>query len=302
MTSAAASRTWASPLAVAAVLGALAAAAFVPLLAYSLSLAVFGLAHVLYELRYVDGRFGRRLGSRLRWTLAAGLTALVAFRALGVADVMDSGLFELGFGCFLAAAVVPAMGARGIAAALLALAIAAGMFLSPLHTFLVIAVLHNLTPVAFLAEARSPMTVPALLVFVGGPLLVASGMLQGLAWWPEVTVLPTGTLEGQLGAFLPPEWHDRPWAAHAFSGVVFAQLMHYAVVIHVLPGLPQDQPLLLWPRRFPLFVALLTAPLLAAFAWWSFKEARALYGIAATLHAWVEVPILLLALAPTNAE
>jgi len=280
--------------------GALAAAAFVPLLAYSVSLAVFGLAHVLYELRYVDGRFGRRVGSRLKWTLAVGLFALVGFRAAGVADVVDSGLFELGFGAFLAAAVVPAMGVRGVAAAGVALLIAAGMYLSPLHTFLIIAVLHNLTPVLFLWEARSPMTLPALCVFVGGPLLVASGLLQSIWWMPELTLLPTGALEGNLGAFLPPEWHASDWAPHAFSGVVFAQLMHYGIVIHVLPTISQDPPGFPWPRRFVLFVALLSAPLLAAFMFWSFREARAIYGIAATLHAWVEVPILLLALAPTR--
>lgn len=271
-----------------------------PLLAYSVSLAVFGLAHVLYELRYVDGRFGSRVGGRLRWTLAGGLAALVGFRALGVAEVLDSGVFELGFGAFLAAAVVPAMGARGPVAAIVALLIALGMYLSPMHTFLLIAVLHNLTPVAFLAEARSPLTLPALCVFVGGPLFVASGLLQSLWWMPELTVLPTGALAGHLGVFVPSAWHAETWGAYAFSGVVFAQLMHYAVVIHVLPGIDGQTPGIRWPKRFPMWVALATAPLLAAFVLWSFSEARQLYGIAATLHAWIEVPILLLALAPTS--
>jgi hypothetical protein len=31
---------------------------------------------------------------------------------------------------------------------------------------------------------------------------------------------------------------------------------------------------------------------------WSFRDARAAYGVLAAVHAWVEVPILLLALAP----
>ncbi|AFZ24789.1 hypothetical protein Cylst_2583 [Cylindrospermum stagnale PCC 7417] len=80
--------------------------------------------------------------------------------------------------------------------------------------------------------------------------------------------------------------------------------MHYAVVIGVLPQwdnanqwrttngfFPWHQQ-----KQFRWLVTLLSALLFIGFAR-SFINARAVYGIAAAVHAWVEIPILLLALA-----
>lgn len=62
-----------------------------PLGTYAVSLALFGLAHVAYEARYVDGRFTERARSP-RWflPLALGLTALVVVaRLLLIAKRID---------------------------------------------------------------------------------------------------------------------------------------------------------------------------------------------------------------------
>ena len=56
---------------------------------YSLTLATFGAAHVLAELRYVDRRFGRRLGIPYVATLAPLLAGAVAARAAGVFGLLD---------------------------------------------------------------------------------------------------------------------------------------------------------------------------------------------------------------------
>jgi hypothetical protein len=77
--------------------------------------------------------------------------------------------------------------------------------------------------------------------------------------------------------------------------------MHYAVVLHVLPRLSGGGETagarLPWPRRgFVAGTAAAGALMAAAFAG-DFVGARALYAVAAALHAWLEIPVLLLACA-----
>src|SRR5215475_8907360 len=86
--------TFAPAVITSAVLGAacvvVVAAVAAPLLVYSLSLATFGLAHVLSELRYVDRRFGRSLGMSQVVAMGALLAGIVAARASGVFGLLDS--------------------------------------------------------------------------------------------------------------------------------------------------------------------------------------------------------------------
>ena len=61
-----------------------------PLLTYTLSLALFGLAHVMSEMRFVRARFGQRLQ---RWLLAALsilLTGVVGLRVARIAGVLEA--------------------------------------------------------------------------------------------------------------------------------------------------------------------------------------------------------------------
>ncbi|MFT5687095.1 MAG: hypothetical protein ACI8RZ_008052, partial [Myxococcota bacterium] len=139
------------------------------------------------------------------------------------------------------------------------------------------------------------------------PLLIASGLpgrLLGVAW-QELTVLPTGGLADNLGAYIPYALHRESWAVSAFSAFVFAQCMHYATVIKVLPqiapggrGADAVVGLSRIPRRgWVVGVVVLSA---AGFIGYTmdFREARNWYAIIAAVHAWVEVPVLLLALVP----
>ncbi len=133
------------------------------------------------------------------------------------------------------------------------------------------------------------------LLFLGVPLLIATGLpfdLLSLWGWtaPDMSFLPTGPLSAHLGAYLPPELQGRPWAAHAFTGVVFAQCMHYAAVLHVLPRFQGG----VTTPRFGVGVVVVTAALFLLFAG-DFADGRRWYGVAAAVHAWVELPILMLA-------
>ena len=170
---------------------------------------------------------------------------------------------------------------------------------APLTTMVALSALHNFTPLGFFAEAapRRWLGIGALL-FIGGPLLLASGLpfaaLQSVGLIaPEWTLLPTGPLADHLGVYLPGEAQRAPWALYAFSGLVFAQVLHYGAVLHGLPRLAGEGGRTRW--RVGLVLAAIGALTLLAFAF-DFRGSRQLYGIAAAVHAWLEVPVLLAAL------
>jgi len=80
--------------------------------------------------------------------------------------------------------------------------------------------------------------------------------------------------------------------------------MHYVAVILFLPrlitrriGIAQPPPLAPWPR-WPIFAWGVAGIAAAAFVVYAFDytTARSAYGVAAAIHAWIELPIFLLAL------
>lgn len=292
-----------------------------PLATYTVSLAVFGLAHVLTEIRFVDEHYGQGLGRTLRRVLAVLLSGVAGIRLLQYLGHLPTDIgrvVEVALVLLLTLSVVPGLrharlGTRAVVAGVVLLLVA-GFALSPVHTLLFLAVTHNLTPLGFLADRLPPAhwkwaMALALALFLGVPLFIASGIPW--AWLApmglssaDFTPFPAGPLAQHLGAYLHSSFHARPWAVHAFSAVVFAQCMHYAVVIHVLPRLPsggtavaEPSGTVPWPSH-RVFTAVLVA-LSALLVWYfyrDFKAARALYGVVAAVHAWVEIPILLLAL------
>ncbi|MCK6506950.1 hypothetical protein L6R53_26860, partial [Myxococcota bacterium] len=311
------------PALAAAVMGGSAlAAAALPLWTYSTSLALLGTAHVATELRFVEARFAARLGPRLFWGMATLLLAVATLRLLKLLDLWGGTpavRLELGLVAGLGALVLPALARAGrapLAAGLATVAaLGVGVAAWPAATLLLLAVLHNWTPVGFLAEGlpageRPSGRVLGLLAFALLPLLLASGLPGQLlaavgASWPELRSLPTGPLARHLGVYLPETWHAGPWAQPLFSAVVFAQCMHYATVIGVLPRLAPggpSAPAVLGLSRLPraLFVGGVLALTLVGLWGYAqdFADTRRWYGIIAALHAWVEIPVLMLALLP----
>jgi hypothetical protein len=291
------------------------AAVALPLATYTTALALFGLAHVVSELRYVDLRFG----ARLRGGLAPGLGLLL----LGAAGLRFAGgqgwiaaeqayALELALVAMMAAAIVPRLKRRRLAAVATTAVIGGGAVLAPLETMAVLAILHNLTPLGFVAEAlhgaqRRRALVALAVPFVLLPALIATGWpLQILAenglYVLDASLFAAGPLDLNLGAYVPPALHDSAWALHLFSAAVFAQCMHYAVVIGVLPrlvaGRYDRQAFVPWPRprRFVAAVIAGAAGLAIGFAL-DYAAARQLYALVALVHAWIEIPVLLIALA-----
>lgn len=297
-----------------AVLSVAAGAAVVaPLATYTVTLAAFGLAHVLSELRYVDLRFGARIGRRLRVAMGLLLAAVVVVRVAAISGVLVGPLragVELGLVAALAAVVLPRLGRgpAGVVAGLVVLMLLAGAAVAPYHALLGLAVLHNLTPLGFLAERlegpdRGPGLALAAIALLGVPLVIATGAPVALLAWASSgwDPLAVGPLSRHLQAFLHPDFHGAAWAPHVFAAAVYGQCAHYYATIVVLPGLVGDRAdgsVLVWPSRrgMAVGIALLAVPTFAAFALGDFGEVRALYGVVAAVHAWVEVPLLLLAL------
>ncbi|MCP5065448.1 MAG: hypothetical protein GY946_02690 [bacterium] len=293
-----------------------------PLPVYALSLATFGIVHVLTELAYVDRRFSDRVATRVGQTWIVLLGAIVLVRILAITGGLDGeprAWSELGLVTLLALSVLPIArrsarhAAMAAACVLVVGLLLVGSAFAPFETLVILAFLHNLTPIGFLAEAlegkerRHAMHL-CLGLFVVVPALLLSGL-------PRLALLSLGLDNGhwhiggvgmaddQLGAFVPRAWIAGTTAFDMFTAAVYLQCLHYAVVIGVLPRLARrsDEGVRVtvpWPtgRRFVWLLIAASGVSLLLFAQ-SFSEARALYGIFAAVHAWVEVPVLLTALA-----
>jgi hypothetical protein len=286
-----------------------------PLLVYSVTLATFGAAHVLAELRYVDRRFGRRLGIPYVATLAPLLAGAVASRAAGVFGLLDpqtAVMLELSFVVALAMTAASGGWRQQLLAVGIALALGVATLVSPFDTAISLSILHNLTPLAFLWEISQPksrLRVMSLasIAFIGVPLLVATGWPRmafaaaGVAV-PSIDPLGAGPLADHLYVYVPIALKGAGSAIDLFSASVVAQCAHYAAVIVVLPAMlaahdPASKGIVAWPRGsiFAVILIVLSSIALSRFAA-GFVSARALYGIAASLHAWIEIPLVIIAI------
>lgn len=290
-----------------------------PVWTYALSLALFGLPHVACELRYVDQRFGSRIGARTAAVLGAGLLLVAFLRLAGVGRIGDAEsrlALELGLGALLALAVLPVLAARSaLAAGLGVLAVLLGCTLAatdPLSGIVGFAFLHNLTPVGLLwerlrGEQRRRAMTACVVGFGAVPAAIATGLLGTvLAGLGLESILSgpaaAGDLAEHAGVFVPPAWVDTSFGTDLFRAAAFLQCMHHGVVLLVLPRLGADRGArethIAWPhpRTFVLTVAAASIVLAVAHLV-SFHDARACYGVFASIHAWIEVPVLLLACA-----
>jgi len=126
--------------------------------------------------------------------------------------------------------------------------------------------------------------------------------LYGFASTAVISGVSAGALSANLPVYVP---HGLLSSAHAidlFTGSVVAQQAHYVAVIVVLPWLlsrwsPGARGLVPWPRGTVFYagVAGLGALAFSRFAV-DFAGARGVYSLAAAVHAWIEIPILILAL------
>ena len=284
-----------------------------PIVTFVLMISAFGLPHVIYELRYCDERFSART-SRSLLSILGVLLGLIALGRVGNGmHWLPSSIFvpmELGLGAALALIAAYHMRAHRWLGALIGIAFTLGATYFPLETFLAWAWLHNLTPVGFVAEAtrgeeRLKWMALLFVPFVVLPGLVATGLFHQMIGYfiaaPELYASSVfGAGDVPLLSFLPPQSYD----LNLFSAAVLAQAMHYVAVIILLPRLQQAQgqaqprqTLVQWPdwRSFAFLVGAIAAVAFGIYSV-SYTDAKAAYAVAAAIHAWIELPILLMAL------
>lgn len=286
-----------------------------PLATYTVTLAAFGLPHVLSELRYIDRRFGRRIARHILLPVAVLLPFIVAMRACVVFHLVSPELdvpAELGGVTMLALACARGSFSQKAVALLVAGVLGGATALAPFTTAVSLAMLHNLTPLGFLWQIapranRRRLMAGAAFAFIGLPLLVATGWPHKaldalLGSLPIFDPLHAGPLKAHLFVYVPSQFVATPQAIDFFTASVVAQGAHYASVIVILPLLlhrldPRARGLVAWPSG--IWFALLcigAATLGLARSLDGFAQARALYGIVASIHAWIEIPVLIVAL------
>jgi hypothetical protein len=175
---------------------------------------------------------------------------------------------------------------------------------------LVLAILHNFTPLAFVADGapaggRRRMLVWLTIPFVALPAAILSGWPAEFfdrlgVFAPDAAPRAAGPLDAHLPSYVPAGLVDTDWALPLFSACVFLQTMHYAAVIHLLPRLSGEgrrPTLFAWPGGAVFALALAaTAVVSAGLFLADYGLARKFYGLAALAHSWIEIPLLLLAL------
>jgi len=284
-----------------------------PLAAFVLMISAFGLPHVLYELRYVDERFSSRTSTPLLGIIGALVGAIALARIANSMHWLTSAWFvpiEFGLGAALAFTAAAFMRKNRALGALIGIAFALGATYWPIETFLVWAWLHNLTPMGFVAEITEGEERRRWLFWLGLPFFVLPGLVAAgvfhdaaalifpIAQTQALSVFDAG--DRPLLSFLPPGSSD----LHLFSAAVVAQAMHYVAVIVMMPMLLKAKQggvraptVVPWPswRVFAMGVAGIAIVAFGIYAI-SYTDARAGYAVAAAIHAWIELPVLLLAL------
>ncbi len=282
-----------------------------PIAAFVLMISAFGLPHVLYELRYVDERFSART-PRQALAIIGGLVALIALGRIanGLHWLMGDPFiwYEFSLGALLAFTAAAFMRENRLLGAVIGCTFALGVIYQPILTFVVWAWVHNLTPLGFVAEItvgeeRRRWILLLGVPFFALPALVATGVFHqmgALLFHIEATqsLSMFGAGDKPLLSFLPPGFTDM----HLFSAAVVAQSMHYVAVIVLLPQLlkakngGRQETIVPWPS-WRVFAGAVAAISVVAFGIYAvaYTDARAGYSVAAAVHAWIELPILLMA-------
>ena len=127
-------------------------------------------------------------------------------------------------------------------------------------------------------------------------------MLTSLSGTTEFDPLGAGPLHDHVYVYVPAALAVTSHAIDLFTASVVAQGAHYFSVIVALPLLlrrtqPAARGLIAWPSGvwFALLCVGVAAVGLVGFSK-DFVETRALYGIFASVHAWLEIPVLIFAL------
>jgi hypothetical protein len=279
-----------------------------PVVASIVSLAAFGLAHTVLELRWVLARFHSFLSGAFLAALVVPATVIALVRLTGGPKAL-----EIAAGFTLLALAV-GQGARTgrlqpPAAALAAAALAIGLVAAvrtPGMYGVVLAHLHNTVTGVLLWEWSSDMAEEHRKRFRTGlaacfaviPALVLLGLADGLLPNSLGADGPTRMLTKGV---TPDAWMGTTAGIRLLAVFTFLQLVHYGVWCWLLPrrapAPPPDTPI----ARSWLPAALVATALLALVFATDYATGRTLYTSVATYHAYLEFPVVLVLLGGIRA-
>lgn len=297
------------------------AALCVPQPLYILSLAVFGLPHIVWEMGFIRRRYAGRWPNWWWYAVCVILIGNASVRTafwLGLCSADTTQAVDLLALMLLGLTVLFAPTGSGWRVRLAALVLMVLMWyllhmgdvITPL---LVLAQIHNFTPVllawdysrnhgaegdvqrrsrkASSAPAQTARTVIVLFVL---PIIVACSGWQGFH-----AMSATASWPSMLDSQIPATWlsHDRP---ALWSAMVLAQCLHYVSVIHLLPRtLASSEGTSVLPRWVKLLTGMSVVLILLYYVH-DIGGARKLYAVASGFHAWLEWPVILLAILSTQ--
>lgn len=276
------------------------AALWQPIILYLIALSIFGLPHVLWEMAWVRRVWGTSLPRMTCLYLLSALLLQACARFALWLDRIDAPTAAACDAATLALALLATLSLRHHVAPRRRLPFIALALLIPMallavadtpHVLMLLfplAIAHNFTPIGLMPRDARIGSWQARRVMI---ILFAAPLLLFIALW--ILDLPF-TLTGSFG---PAEFGwaqsiSHRLAAALLPALVWAQCLHYLAVIYLMPraigqawnGLPLRQ------------VALAACGLLTAYFIADFSAARGLYAVAAGVHAWLEWPLILLAL------
>ena len=277
-------------------------ALFIPLPLYLVSLALFGLPHIVWELGFIRQRYAGRwpVGWWLAlWIVLLGNATIRAGTWLGLCSAETSQAIDIITLLLLALIVACAPRHMGWRVRIVGMSIACVMWWllqqsEVLTALLIMSLAHNFTPVLLAWDLAADLPERR-------PLAWRISLLFALPWLIVLVAWAHPYSPGAWHAYVPLLDHQLPatWIARRqalWSAIALAQCLHYYCVIHLLPASQRQagQPPLL-PRAIQL-TTLLTVALLLVYYVVDYAAARKLYSVAAGVHAWLEWPVLLVAL------
>jgi hypothetical protein len=277
-----------------------------PLTTYAITLATFGIAHVAIELRYIDSQFHQRFGNKIEVRLLQLVLAIALLRCgsiFGIVTPNIARLLELGCGLGLVSIATHQIwmsnwwrGSIGMAIGCL---LGIGTIADPIATSVIFAIIHNLTPIGFILDRQEWKSTR--IIWICGVIFGLLPVLIFLARLLPIVSLPLEINPSYLSAFIAPSWQELSIAYPLFSAVAFLQCMHYAAVIGLFsqwtPAHAKSFLPWLSAKYFYIMLGGISIGFFIAFQH-SFVLTRAFYGIVASIHAWIEIPLLLLLLQP----
>ncbi len=254
-------------------------ASIFPFSSYLLSLSLFGLPHVYYELVYIRKHIATQLPASFMIIVVSILSFLVIVKIFHLAYPI-AGIMPIEFLCLFLLLLLCLYYSTNWLTSLFLAVFCSMLILNAALLLVILAFLHNLTPWGFLSTHKASSR--AWIIFIVNPCVV---FLLALYVTADIPVFSNQQIHQFLSHYILNSSYNTPTIA-LFAAAVYLQMVHYYFVLRVLP----HQAHLTLPIHLPILAVF---ALFTAFFFHAFAATKQIYAIAALFHAYLEIPLLL---------